>query len=135
MPLCIVVEDHGDTRDGYVEFLTFSGLSVLSAASADEFRALLVDHVPDVVVMDLQLPETDGWALIRELKRAEATRHVPVLVVSASVRDVDREAARAAGCDAFISKPCDPAAVIAELRRLLDRQGPGNDVPITPGPD
>jgi two-component system cell cycle response regulator DivK len=123
MPLCIVVEDHGDTREGYVEFLGMSGMTVLSAANADELRALLANHTPDVIVMDLHLPKVDGWTLIREVKSAEKTRRVPVLVVSAYVRPVDRDDAVAAGCDAFIPKPCDPSDVLAELRRLIAGRG------------
>lgn len=123
MALCIVVEDHGDTRDGYVEFLGFSGFEVLSAGSAVELRALLTQHTPDAIVMDLQLPETDGWTLMRELKGDLATRAIPILVVSAAVREVDQEAAREAGCDAFVAKPCDPAQVISELHRLIGDAG------------
>ena len=125
MALCIVVEDHGDTREGYVEFLGLSGLKVLSAANADEFRALLAAHTPDVIVMDLHLPKVDGWTLIREVKAAPETRTVPVVVVSAYVRPVDREDAQLAGCDAFIPKPCDPADVLAAIRRLSGARDPG----------
>lgn len=119
MPTCLVVEDHGDTRDGYVEFLSFAGFTVMSASGREEMRRRLEARVPDAVVMDLQLPDVDGWALIRELKASPRTQAVPVLVVSAAVRDSDREAAIEAGGDAFISKPADPDVIVAELRRLL----------------
>jgi CheY-like chemotaxis protein len=123
-PLCIVVEDHADTREGYVEFLGFGGISVLSASGADELRALLATRRPDAIVMDLHLPRVDGWTLIREIKADESTRRIPVLVVSAYVRDVDREDAFRAGADAFIPKPCDPELVITELKRLMAAGGP-----------
>lgn len=119
MATCLVVEDHGDTRDGYVEFLAFAGFTVMSASGREDMRRLLAERIPDAVVMDLQLPEVDGWSLIRELKTSPVTRQVPVLVVSAAVRDSDRESAIAAGCDGFISKPADPDVIVAELRRLL----------------
>jgi CheY-like chemotaxis protein len=118
-PICIVVEDHGDTRDGYVEFLGFEGIQVLSAASGDELRALLATTKPDAIVMDLHLPQVDGWTLIRELRASPATRTVPVLVVSAYVREIDRQDAFRAGANAFIGKPCDPNDVAAELKRLI----------------
>ena len=119
MPTCLVVEDHGDTRDGYVEFLTFAGFTVMSASGREEMRQRLEEQIPDAVVMDLQLPDVDGWALIRELKAAPRTRAIPVLVVSAAVRDSDREAAIKAGGDGFVAKPADPDLIVAELRRLL----------------
>jgi CheY-like chemotaxis protein len=118
-PICIVVEDHGDTRDGYVEFLALEGIRVLSAGSGDELRALLATTTPDAIVMDLHLPRVDGWTLIRELRAAPGTRNIPVLVVSAYVREIDREDAFRAGANAFIGKPCDPNDVASALKRLI----------------
>lgn len=124
MPTCLVVEDHGDTREGYVEFLRFAGFDVLSAGGREEMRQRLAEHVPDAIVMDLQLPEVDGWALIRDLKASQRTRGIPVLVVSAAVRDSDKAGAFDAGCDGFLPKPADPDHIVAELERLLGvRQG------------
>lgn len=121
MPVCLVVEDHGDTRDGYVEFLSFAGFTVLAAAGREEMHSRLAGMVPDVIVMDLQLPGTDGWTLIRELKASDRTSSVPILVVSAAVREGDRAEAEQAGCDVFLAKPVDPDVVVAELRRLIER--------------
>jgi CheY-like chemotaxis protein len=117
--LCIVVEDHRDTREGYVEYIGLSGFSVLSAGSADELRRLLSIQLPDVIVMDLQLPGTDGWDLIREIKKDGRTERIPVLVVSGWVRNVDREDAFRAGADGFVGKPCLPTEIVEELRKLV----------------
>ena len=68
MARCIIVDDHGDTRTGYAEFLAAFGFDVRSAADAEELRAVLRDWVPDAIVLDLQLPRTDGWELTREIK-------------------------------------------------------------------
>ena len=114
---CIIVDDHGDTRAGYAEFLTAFGHEVRTAADGDELRALLRDWAPDAIVLDLQLPRTDGWELTTEIKSNPETRHIAVLVVSACVMPSEREAAEAAGCDVFISKPCDPMTIIDELAR------------------
>lgn len=119
MPRCVIVEDHGDTREGYAEYLTLSGFEVLSAGDAEELRELLKEDVPDAVVMDLRLPSTDGWALTRELKQDPRTRQMPVIVVSACVLPADIARAEEAGCDAFVPKPCDPSRVVTELKRLL----------------
>ena len=117
MPRCIIVDDHGDTRAGYAEFLTTFGYEVRTAADGDELRALLAEWVPDAIVLDLQLPRTDGWQLTREIKSNPSTRHIIVVVVSACVMPSERAAAETAGCDAFISKPCDPMLIIDELNR------------------
>ena len=121
MSHCLFVEDHADTRDGYAELLSFEGITVHIAASGEELWPLLAVDIPDAIVMDLHLPGTDGWMLIRELRAQEAWKRVPVLVVSACVREIDREQAFEAGCDAFLGKPCDPLDLVAELKRLIGR--------------
>ena len=117
MPRCIIVDDHGDTRAGYAEFLTAFGFDVRTAADAEEFRSLLNDWMPDAIVLDLQLPRTDGWELTREIKGDPRTRQIAIVVVSACVLPAERAAAQEAGCDAFINKPCDPMWIVEELRR------------------
>jgi two-component system, cell cycle response regulator DivK len=119
MPRCIIVDDHGDTRAGYAEFLTAFGFEVRTAADAEELRRLLDVWIPDAIVLDLQLPRTDGWQLTREIKADPRTRDVAIVVVSACVMPADRAAAEAAGSDAFISKPCDPMLIVDELMRQL----------------
>jgi CheY-like chemotaxis protein len=120
MPLCFVVDDHVDTREGFAEYLRESGFEVQTAADAGELRSLLAEATPAAVLMDVQMPRVDGWTLTREIKGNERTRNVRVLVVSASVGDGYRRAADAAGADALLSKPCDPERIVVELTRLLD---------------
>ena len=112
----IIVDDHGDTRAGYMEFLTAFGFQVRAAGDGEQLRELLRDSLPDAIVLDLQLPRTDGWQLTREIKQDPATRHVAIVVVSACVMPAERQAAHDAGCDAFIAKPCDPMEIVAALR-------------------
>jgi CheY-like chemotaxis protein len=119
MPLCFVVDDHVDTREGFAEYLRQSGFEVQTAGDAGELRSLLADTTPEAVLMDVQMPRVDGWTLTREIKENERTRNVRVLVVSASVGDGFRLAAVAAGADALIGKPCDPQEIVVELTRLL----------------
>ena len=114
----IIVDDHGDTRAGYAEFLNVFGFDVRAGGDAEQLRAMMSDALPDAVVLDLQLPRTDGWQLTREIKENSKTRHIAVIVVSACVMPAEREAAQAAGCDVFIAKPCDPMDIVNELRRL-----------------
>jgi two-component system, cell cycle response regulator DivK len=118
MPRCIIVDDHGDTRTGYAEFLSLFGFEVRTAADAEELRLLMRDWPPDGIVLDLQLPRTDGWQLTREIKSDADTRQIVIVVVSACVMPAERAEAEAAGCDAFINKPCDPQDIVDALRRL-----------------
>jgi CheY-like chemotaxis protein len=117
MARCIIVDDHGDTRAGYAEFLSAFGFEVRTAADAEELREVLAGWLPDAIVLDLQLPRIDGWQLTREIKSDPRTRSIAVVIVSACVLPAERAAAEEAGCDAFINKPCDPMAIVDELRR------------------
>jgi chemosensory pili system protein ChpA (sensor histidine kinase/response regulator) len=120
MPLCFVVDDHVDTREGFAEYLRQSGFEVRTAADAFELRSLLAASTPAAVLMDVQMPRVDGWTLTREIKENERTRNVRVLVVSAAVGEGLRDAADAAGADVLLDKPCDPQRIVVELTRLLD---------------
>jgi CheY-like chemotaxis protein len=120
MPLCIVVDDHVDTREGFAEYLRHSGFDVRTAGDASEFRAILAEVTPAAVLMDVQMPLVDGWTLTREIKANERTRQTRVLVISASIGEGFRRAADMAGADALLAKPCDPQRIVVELTRLLD---------------
>jgi two-component system, cell cycle response regulator DivK len=124
MPLCFIVDDHGDTRDGFAEYLRDWGFDVRTAGDAVELRSLLTTATPAAILMDVHMPQVDGWTLTREIKANPRTRSVRVLVVSASVRDEDRVAAEESGADSFIGKPCDPQLIVSELTRLLSYNAP-----------
>lgn len=119
MALCLIVEDHGDTRDGYAEYLAGCDFDVRMAASAAEFWAVLDEVVPDVVLMDLRLPEVDGWTLTRQARQDARTARVPIVVVSGSVREEDRQQALDSGADVFLAKPCDLEEIVSHIHRLL----------------
>lgn len=119
MPVCFVVDDDGDTREGFAEYLREWGFEVHTASDAGELHTLLAAVTPAAILMDVQMPQVDGWTLTREIKGNARTRNVLVLVISASDRDEDLLAAEKAGADAFIGKPCDPHVIVLELARLL----------------
>ena len=124
MPLCFIVDDHGDTREGFAEYLRDWGFDVRTAGDAVELRSLLTTATPAAILMDVHMPQVDGWTLTREIKANPRTRSVRVLVVSASVRNEDRVAAEESGADSFIGKPCDPQLIVSELTRLLSYNTP-----------
>jgi two-component system cell cycle response regulator DivK len=124
MPLCFIVDDHGDTREGFAEYLRDWGFEVRTASDATELRTLLTIATPAAILMDVHMPRVDGWTLTREIKANPRTRAVRVVVVSASVRQEDRTAAEESGADSFIAKPCDPQSIVSELTRLLTYELP-----------
>src|SRR5688572_19902681 len=76
--------------------------------------------MPDIVLMDLALPRMDGWEATRRLKNDPRTRHIPIVALTGHALAGHAEGAREAGCDAFVTKPCLPDALVTEIRRLLD---------------
>jgi CheY-like chemotaxis protein len=119
MALCVIVDDHDDTREGFAEYLEVNGLEVLSAASAEEFESIIESRAPDAIVLDLQLPRVDGWELARRVRASPALRNVPLVAFSACVMPDERSLAEEVGFDLFLGKPCDPDTVLNEILRLM----------------
>ena len=122
-PLVLVVEDYQDAREMYAAYLQFSGFDVAEAGNGIEAIEKTLELLPDIVLMDLALPRMDGWEATRRLKNDERTRHIPIVALTGHALAGHAEGARAAGCDAFVTKPCLPDALVAEIRRLLDEHG------------
>jgi CheY-like chemotaxis protein len=119
MPLCVLVDDHDDTREGFAEYLQVNGFDVLSANGAEEFERVVESEAPDAIVLDLQLPDVNGWELASRIRANPRLCEVPLVAFSACVMPTERERASQAGFDLFLGKPCDPEIILGELRRLL----------------
>ena len=120
VPLVLIVDDFQDNREMYAEFLRFSGLRVEEAVNGHEALDKAGALLPDLIVMDLSLPGMDGWEATRRLKGEPATKHIPVLALTGHALAGYSEGARRAGCDAFVTKPCLPEDLLAQIRRMLD---------------
>jgi CheY-like chemotaxis protein len=125
--LVLVVEDYQDAREMYAAYLQFSGFEVAEAGNGVEAVEKAIELLPDIVLMDLALPRMDGWEATRRLKADPRTKHIPVVALTGHALAGHAEGAREAGCDSFVTKPCLPDALVAEIRRLLDRPEPKDD--------
>jgi two-component system, cell cycle response regulator DivK len=119
-PLVLVVEDYQDAREMYAAYLQFSGYRVAEAANGLEALEKARELLPDIILMDLALPKMDGWEATRRLKADALTRHIPVVALTGHALAGHAEGARQAGCDAFVTKPCLPDALVAEIQRMLE---------------
>jgi len=120
-PLVLVVEDYQDAREMYAAYLQFSGFEVAEAGNGVEAIEKTRELLPDIVLMDLALPRMDGWEATRRLKNDELTKHIPIVALTGHALAGHAEGAREAGCDSFVTKPCLPDALVAEIKRLLDQ--------------
>jgi two-component system cell cycle response regulator DivK len=119
-PMVLLVDDYDDAREMYAEYLKFSGFETVQAASGPEAVRRALESRPDIVVMDLSLPAMDGWEATRRLKADERTASIPVLALTGHVFANLSQRAKQAGFDGFVSKPCLPEDLIAEIRKVLD---------------
>jgi CheY-like chemotaxis protein len=110
----LYAEDNDDNVFILKTRLTRAGFTVLIAADGAQAVAMAMTEQPDMILMDLSLPVLDGWEATRKIKAAAATRHIPVIALTAHAMTGDREKALAAGCDDFDTKPI-------ELQRLFGK--------------
>jgi CheY-like chemotaxis protein len=117
--LILVVDDNEAGVFLVRSVLELEGFLVDSADSSDEVLERLKDHVPDLILMDVQLPGQDGLSLTRQLKADPATAAVPIVALTANAMPGDREQAFAAGCIGYISKPIDTRTLGNQIREYL----------------
>lgn len=122
LPLVLVVDDYQDAREMHAERLGACGFSVAEAKTGDEAVAKALELLPDAIVMDLSLPGMDGWTATRAVKTDARTRSIPVVALTGNARADALIAAREAGCDAFLIKPCLPDDMVAAVRRILEEK-------------
>ncbi len=118
----LLVEDNEMNRDMLTRRLARRGYAVESAADGAEAVTRAAASVPDVVLMDLNLPVLDGYDATRQLKQSPATSRIPVIALSAHAMSDDRERALAAGCDDFDTKPVDLDRLIKKIDGVLGRK-------------
>lgn len=117
----LLVDPDEDSQHIYAGFLRHCGYRVLQARNGVEGVLLARKEPPDLIVTELFVPSARGWRVPELLKRDRRTAHIPVLALTAYAFATDEERAWSAGCDGFLSKPCEPSRVMQEVRRLLTR--------------
>ena len=118
-PLVLVVDDFDDAREMYTESLEFAGYRVESARNGVEALDRAFAQPPDVILMDLSLPVMDGWEATKRLKADVRTQRIPIVALTGHALAGHAEGAKQAGCDAFVTKPCLPEALVGEIKRIL----------------
>jgi two-component system, cell cycle response regulator DivK len=118
----LYVEDNEDNIYMLSARLKRKGYEVIVATDGDQGVALARADAPALILMDLSLPVLDGWEATRRLKALAETRGIPVIALSSHAMAGDREAALAAGCDDFDTKPVDFARLLGKIKALLPKE-------------
>jgi two-component system cell cycle response regulator DivK len=116
----LIVDDNEDNRQILIDLLTSNGYEVLEALSGPDAVAIATRETPDLVLMDIQLPGFDGLDATRRIKAIPALARTPVIAVTSYALAGDDRKAADAGCDAYVTKPFSPRALLAQVRTFLE---------------
>ena len=115
----LYVEDHPDNRLLVRRILMADGFTVWEAANAKQALELVRTQTPDLILMDINMPDMDGYTLTSRLKNYPNLAKVPIIALTANVMRGDREKSLEAGCDGYIQKPIDVDTIGSQIRRFL----------------
>jgi two-component system, cell cycle response regulator DivK len=118
--LVLVAEDNEKNMKLFRDVLEAKGFTPLEAATGEQAIELATAHVPDLVLMDAQLPDIDGFEALTRLRGAERTASIPVVALTAQAMQGERERFLEAGFDGYISKPVDILDFVATVQRYCE---------------
>jgi CheY-like chemotaxis protein len=122
--LVLLVDDFDDAREMYEEYLRFSGIRVVTAASGEEAIRVANIRLPDLILMDIRMPGMTGVEAMHTLRREGRRRDVPIIALTAHALDTERTAMLSEGFDAVLTKPCLPDQLVAAVRDGLRAPAP-----------
>ena len=132
----ILIVDYDDVMRQLFQFvLEREGYEVAEAESGEEILARVINFKPDLILLDVMMPNISGLDVCRQLKNDSRTQHVPVIIVSAYTNAVTRAEGRLAGAIDFINKPCSPYQLLDKIRAVMQppaTAAPNKDTPDNP---
>jgi twitching motility two-component system response regulator PilH len=117
--IVLLVESHEDSRAIYTAILEHHGFAVVAAAGGDEGLRLSRERRPDLIVVEFSPPRQRSLDVVRAFRAQPSTTSVPLVALSTTPSDADRDLLLAEGISVYIVKPCPPLTLLAEARRLL----------------
>jgi two-component system cell cycle response regulator DivK len=121
-PVILLVEDHPDNRVLARKLLQRAGFRVVEAADGRQALEQAAACRPDLVLLDMSLPEVDGWTVARTLRQSPEFKDLLIVALTAHAMEGDRERVLEAGCDEFLTKPIEVPSFIPTIRRILERR-------------
>lgn len=117
----LYVEDNRDNRTLVRRVLAAAGYNMIEAANATEALATLTTSKPDLILMDINMPDKDGYTLTSEIRKIPGLSNIPIIAITANVMRGDREKSFEAGCDGYIQKPIDIDLLTEQIEAFLRR--------------
>lgn len=118
----LVVEDNMDTYELVNFFLEKNGFETFLAVNGRDGVDAALKQLPDLIMMDLAMPEMDGWTATKLIKKNRSTSNIPIIALTARATESERARALDAGCDDFLTKPIDLNELVDTVSRWLSRE-------------
>ncbi len=115
----LIIEDQEDNRRIMTDMLHAAGFEVIEAVNGEDGVSMAESHVPDLILMDIQLPRIDGYEATRRIKAKPGLGAIPIIAVTSYALSGDDKKAFEAGCDAYLAKPFSPRELLAKIREFL----------------
>lgn len=125
----IIVDDEAPAREMVGDYLKMHGFTVTLCDGGKSLRAAIESSAPDLVVLDLNMPEEDGLSIVRDLK---GRTNVPIIMLTATASPIDRVVGLELGADDYVAKPCELRELMARIRSVLRRSGPAKAAAESP---
>lgn len=122
MTKILLVEDNEENRDMLSRRLTRRGYKVVIAMDGEQGVTMAQSEVPDLILMDMDLPVLNGWEATRQLKAASATKAIPIIALTAHAMVGDRKKALEAGCDDYDTKPIEFLRLLEKIEAFLGKE-------------
>ena len=123
----LIVEDDANSREGYRIYLSGEGFDVHTLSGGSHAVDFVRSLTPDLVVLDLGLPDLDGWEVARRLKSDEQTKRIPIIAFSGRSMQHEQVSALRAGCDMYLTKPCPPDRLLKTIKKMLGMNTPSSE--------
>lgn len=120
MAKVLVVDDSASQLAAHEKVLQDNGYTVITARDGNEGVSLAEQAQPDLVLMDVVMPNVNGFQATRRLTRSEQTKHIPVIIVTTKDQPTDKVWAQRQGAQGYLVKPVDAQALLAEVQRFID---------------
>jgi CheY-like chemotaxis protein len=126
--LILVVEDNKDNLTLLLDLMDSMGYGTVVATDGEQAVKMAAEHIPALILLDLSLPQMDGWTAAKTIKNDNATSAIPIIALTAHAMLGDKEKALAAGCDDYVSKPINFRELATKITQRLT-QRPEGDAP------
>lgn len=122
MKTALVIEDNEDNMELITFILGNNGYKVITAETGQQGVNMALEARPDFIILDIQLPDIDGFEVLRKIRSLEIDGSTPVIAMTSYAMVGDREKMMVAGCNGYIEKPIDPETVINQIREIIGEE-------------